>query len=72
MTFLPLGQESITLLLSVIHKSHSSQSLSISDDIVNLILLPINPFFERKNNDEGFDLPNSSKPTKVNWWSLFS
>lgn len=46
----------------MLHFCHSSY---ISEDLINLILLPINPFFDRKNNVDGFALANSSIPITV-------
>ena len=65
MTFLFFGHLSIMDLLSVIHKSHFFHSLSMSIDLINLILFPRNPFFDRKNSVDDLDLPNSSRPIIV-------
>jgi hypothetical protein len=59
-------------LLSVIHTSHLDHISSICDVLINLMLSPKNPFFDKKNRVAGFALPNSSKPISVNVCSGFS
>ena len=59
-------------LLSVIQTSHLFQLFSISSLLMNLILLPKNPFLDKKNNVAGFALPNSSNPINVKLWFGFS
>lgn len=65
MASLPSGHKSIISLLSVIQKSHKDHIFLISSDLINLMLLPRNPFLDKKNNVAGLDLPNSFRPTKV-------
>lgn len=59
-------------LLSVIHISQFFHSFLMLSVVINFILLPKNPFFDKKNKVDGFDLPYSSKPINVNVHFLFS
>ena len=66
------GHESIIFLLSVIHISHLDHISLISSLLINLMLLPRNPFLDKKKSVAGLDLPNSSNPINVKLWSGLS
>jgi len=65
MATLSSGHSSNTSFLSVIQISHLFHSSLMLSLLSNFMLLPKNPFFDRKNNVAGFDLPNSSNPINV-------